>query len=204
MGYHPETLAFSFLGIYVWHVDPERPTEGQRTDDSCGWFDRRPGEYAEAQRDFLSDTTDMHDLRLTFGRQKHTPMAFYEGISKPNTDPDRAPGYPRMTQADTLAAVLNVALRLEQRRLWRARRDAAWWRRPFMRARDVAPRAYDLALNAADNLSAANSPEQLVRLTAAALNRAFKPWWKHPRWHVHHWRIQWPALRSTHPTGADQ
>jgi hypothetical protein len=204
MGYHPETLAFSFLGIYVWHIDPERPTEGQRTDDSCAWFDRRPGEYAAALKELLADTTTMHDLGLTLNRRKHTPMPFYEGVSKPNTDPDRAPGYPRLSQADALAAILTIALELEHGRWWRARRAAPWLVRPFVKRRDVTGHAFDLALNPVDNLSSSDNAAQMARLTAASLNRAFKPWWKHPRWHVHHWRIKWPALRSTHPTGADQ
>lgn len=69
MGYHPETLAFSFpphpkggtslvnhpqpwsfgralyalkpwIGFDIWHIDPERDVPGQRRDDSCGWFPR--------------------------------------------------------------------------------------------------------------------------------------------------------------------
>jgi len=32
--YDPMTVAFSFLGITIWHVDPER----QGDDDSCDWW----------------------------------------------------------------------------------------------------------------------------------------------------------------------
>ena len=98
MGYHPETLAFSFppyprggaslgghpkpwnfarglyalkpwIGFDIWHIDPENRVEGQRTDDSCGWFDRRPHEYEQAVKEMLRDTTLMHDINLAFARR---------------------------------------------------------------------------------------------------------------------------------------
>lgn len=201
MGYHPETLITSirWLGVDIWHVDPERPTEGQRTDDSCKWFDRTPGEYATALREFINDTSDMHDVRLTLNRRKHAPMAFYDGISKPNTDADRAPGYPRLSQADTLAVVLMIARTMERSRWWRARRAAPMMLRPLVRIRNVSDVATDLALSSVDNLSSVETPESLARLIAAALNRHFKPWWRHPRWHLHHWKINVALLQRLRP-----
>lgn len=225
MGYHPETLAFSFppyprggaslrnhpkpwsmgralyalkpwIGFDVWHIDPEKPAQGQRTDDSCGWFDRRPREYAEAVNELLRDTAAMHDIRLTLDRRKTVPMPFYEGISEPHTDPDTVQGYPRLTQADTLALVLMVARQLERTRWWRKRYPASWWKRPFIRERNVNEVAFDLALNPVDNLSSSDDAACLVRLIAGALHRHFKPWWKHPRWHVHHWQVNVDLARN--------
>lgn len=190
MGHHPETLAFRLLGLSVWHVDPCKPVEGQRSDDSCAWFDRRPGEYAAAEREFLNFPADMHDLQLTLNRMKHVPMARYGKFSEPRKDMDRAPGFPRLSQADTLAAVLSVALRLEQAR-WSSRRaKAPRLLKPFVKHRDVAAQAFDLALNSVDNLSSVDDAARMVRLIAASLNRYYRPWWRHPRWHVHHWRLK--------------
>jgi hypothetical protein len=31
---------------------------------------------------------------------------------------------------------------------------------------------------------------------ARELLRAKRRWWQHPRWHVHHWKIQWTFVRS--------
>ena len=225
MGYHPETLAFSFppyprggtsllghpkpwslgraayglkpwIGVDIWHIDPERRVEGQRTDDSCGWFDRRPGQYAEAAEELLSDTTAMHDIKLALSRRKTVPMPFYEGISRPRTNPDKIEGYPRLTQADTLALVLMIARQLERTRWWRKRYPAVWFRRTLIRERNVNDLAFDLALNATDNLSSIEQPESIVRLIAAALNRRFRPWWRHPRWHVHHWKVNIDLARN--------
>ncbi len=218
MGYHPETLAFSFppyprggmslsrhpkpwslgrwfyslgpwIGFDVWHIDPESRRKGQRTDDSCGWFDRTPGPYQAAVDEFLKDTASLHDVGLTLARRKHMPMPFYEGLSEPRTETDRAVGYPRLSQADTLALALMIATQLERTRWWRKRYPAAWWRRPFIRERDVMPLAVSLALNPTDNLSSTEEPEAMVRLIAGALHREIRPWWKHPRWHVCHWKI---------------
>jgi hypothetical protein len=225
MGYHPETLAFSFppyprggtslighpkrwslgraiytlkpwIGFDIWHIDPERKREGQRRDDSCGWFDRTPGPYQQAVDEFLRDTTNMHDVKLALDRRKHMPMPFYEGISKPRTETDRAEGYPRLSQADTLALVLMIATQLERTRWWRNRYPAVWWRKPFIRERNVMPLAVTLALNPIDNLSSIEEPESMVRLIAGALHREFRPRWKHPRWHVHHWQVNVDLFRN--------
>lgn len=212
MGYHPETLAFSFppydskggwlyrlkpwIGFDIWHIDPEHAREGQRADDSCGWFDRTPGPYTKAVTDFLKDTSDMHEVKLALARRKHTPAPFYEGISEPPPDPDRAPGWPRLSQADTLAVVLMVATTLERARWWAQRRAASWWRRSFVRLRDVTPLALSLSLSSVDNLSSVERPDSMVRLIAAALHREFRPWWKHPRWHVHHWQVNFDLARN--------
>lgn len=212
--YDPMTLAFGFppyrsplyrlkrwIGFDIWHVDPERPGSGQRTDDSCGWFDRRPREYADAVAYVLKDVTTMHDVSLALSRRKHMPMPFYEGISEPRENPDRAEGYPRLTQADALALTLMLARELENRRWWngadgKAGSSRSWLRRTFTRRRNVNEIAFDLALSPIDNLSSIESAESMVRLIAAALHRQFKPWWKHPRWHVHHWRLNFDLWRN--------
>jgi hypothetical protein len=229
MGYHPETMAFSFppyprggmslcnhpqpwsfgrwlyklspwIGFDIWHIDPEKARDGQRTDDSCGWFDRTPGPYAAAVKEFLSDTSYMHDANLTLARRKHAPMPHFEGISEPRTDHDRAPGYPRLSQADTLALVLMIATIMEARRYYDRRNSLPWFARPFLRRLSVMEMATELALNPIDNLSSVETPEAMVRLVAAAMHRRIRPWWKHPRWHVHHWQIQVHLFRNLRRT----
>jgi hypothetical protein len=229
MGYHPETLAFSFppypkggtwglrkdgtrgklpwslgralyalkpwIGFDVWHIDPEKPGTGNRTDDSCGWFDRTPGEYADAVAYVLKDEAFMHDLRLILARREPMPYPFYEGISERHMTGMRLPA------GEALALVLLVAQELELRRWWngqngRAGAHGAGWRKLFMRRRDVVVEAVGLALHPIDNLSQVDTPESAVRLIAAALNRRHRPWWKHPRWHVHHWQVNFDLPRN--------
>jgi len=215
MGYHPETLVFSFppyprrkggigqwlyslepwIGFDVWHIDPERPGTGNRTDDSCGWFDRTPGEYAWAVAELTDDTAFMHDVRLILARQEPMPYPFYEGIS------DRHMTGMRLPAGEAVALVAMVASELERLRWWRgpdgqAGAHQSVFRRTFTRKRDVLALAFDLALNPTDNLSRPHKPDGVVRTVAAALNRRFRPWWKHPRWHVHHWQINVSLFRN--------
>lgn len=224
MGYHPETLVASFppypsggtslrnhpkpwslgrafyalkpwIGFDVWHNDAEKPGTGNRRDDSCGWFDRTPGEYADAVRYLLRDQSFMHDVNLIVARKVETVAPFYEGIS------ERVISYPRLSSADTLALCLMVARYLELRRWWNGQdgksgAHGSRWRKLATKERRVDDVAMDLALNPLDNLSTPDSAEQTVRLIAAALNRKFKPWWRHPRWHVHHWQINFDLPRN--------
>lgn len=223
MGYHPETLVFSFpsyphgarrrgkrerwslgrviyrlkpwIGFDVWHIDPEKPGSGNRSDDSCGWFERSPGPYADAVRYILKDQGFVHDVALVLARRRETLAPFYEGIS------ERQLSYPRMTAADTLAVALMVARELELRRWWNGQGDnggahASWWLKTFTRERGVDDLAIHLALNPSDNLSSVDRPERMVLLIAGALNRKFRPWWRHPRWHVHHWKINFDLLHN--------
>lgn len=214
MGYHPETLAFSFppyprggtftvkdgetrrapwslgrafyalkpwIGFDIWHIDPERPSNGQRTDDSCGWFERRPREYTDAVAYVLKDAEAMHEIRRSLATRASVTGVYGHT-------------YPRMQAGETLAVCLLVARYLELRRWWNGEdgnggAHASTLRRVFTRKRRVDDVAYDLALDPLDNLSSADDPEGLVRLIAGALHRRFKPWWKHPRWHVHHWKV---------------
>ncbi len=232
MGYHPETLAFSFppcpsggvpftrkdgtrdkgrwtvaralyalrpwIGFDVWHIDPERRSEDQRTDDSCGWFDRRPREYAEAVEYLLKDTSTVHEIELIMERGVWTRCAYQ---AKPGDDDynGKLSGYPRLSSADALALCMLVARELETRRWWNTGKRPAhsnWWRRTFARKRDVLPVAMDLALNPIDNLVGIDDPARAIRLIAGALARRFKPWWRHPRWHVHHWRVNFDLPRN--------
>lgn len=223
MGYHPETLAFSFppyprrraklgergpwsfagalyalkpwIGFDIWHIDPEKPGTGNRQDDSCGWFDRTPGEYADAVKHVLKDQTTTHEIGLVLQRRTVTPAPFYEGIS------ERQLSYPRLAASDALAVVMMVAQELELRRWWNGRNGnsgahGSLLRRTFTRRRNVVDQALSLALSPIDNLSSAETPKEMVRYIAAALNRRFRPWWRHPRWHVHHWKINFDLGRN--------
>lgn len=206
--YDPSTMAFDIKYpwpsrhggyhdsfITIWHNDPEKPGTGNRTDDSCGWFDRTPGEYADAVKYLLADQSLMHEVKLVIERRDLTKAPFYEGIS------ERQLIYHRLSAADSLAVVWLVAQELELRRWWNGQdgksgAHGSHWLRLFTRQRNIISIAASLALNPLDNLSSVEEPEAMVRLIAAALNRHFRPWWRHPRWHVHHWSIQVHPLQT--------
>lgn len=62
----------------------------------------------------------------------------------------------------------------------------------------------DLAINPTDNLrwhcqAALENPEEfetLFLLVYRQYLRLHRPWWKHPRYHLHHWRIQIHPLQN--------
>ena len=181
--------------ITIWHVDPEKPGTENRRDDSCGWFDRSPGPYADAVAYLLKDQSFMHDVGLALARRVDMPYPFYAGISERQTYGKRLPS------GEALALILMVASQLELRRWWSGQRGnggahANFWRKTFTRRRNVAEIAAGLALNPIDNLSSVENAGAVVRLTAAALNRHFRPWFKHPRWHFWHWKFQVHPLQS--------
>jgi hypothetical protein len=172
----------------IWHRDPERACSGNRRDDSCGWFDRTPGEYADAVAYVLKDSEAMHEIGQSLATA--APVTSAHGYT-----------WARMPKAETLAVCLMTARYLELRRWWNGQdgnsgAHGSWARRTFTRRRRVDEVACELALNPLDNLSSPETPERLVHLIAAAMNRHFRPWWRHPRWHVHHWRIQWHWLQA--------
>lgn len=181
--------------ITIWHEDPEKPGTGNRTDDSCGWFDRTPGPFADAVSYVLKDKSFMHDVGLTLKRRKRVPYPFYEGISEEQLYGNR------LSAGDAFALVVMIASELELRRWWNGqngKRGACEdvWLKTFTRKRSVTDFAAGLALHPLDNLSHVEAAESMVRLTAAALNRHFRPWYRHPRWHVWHWRLQIHPLQQ--------
>lgn len=216
MGYHPETLALSFppypkggtwglrkdgtsgempwslgrwlyalkpwIGFDVWHIDPERPNTGNRQDDSCGWFDRTPGEYRDAVAQIMADQSAVQAIQNAIDRSVHQPAGYSER------------GWVRMTPADCLAASLMVATTLEHLRGWKLRNKGRWLVRD--RHAMAIRLAMNLALNETDNLQTAENPSSFVKSIASALNRRFRPWWKHPRWHLHHWKINFDLARN--------
>lgn len=190
-GYGPDDFLRRYRPsfITIWHVDPERPNTGNRRDDSCGWFDRTPGPYADAVAYVLKDKAFVHEVSLMLARRVQTNAVFYEGVSEEQL------AWPRLPAADALALTLMVANELEKRRYWNGqggKRGAcnSFWSRVLRPRRSVTEEAVSLALNPLDNLSSVETAESAVRLIAAALNRRFRPWWRHPRWHVHHWKLQ--------------
>lgn len=177
-----------WIGFDIWHVDPERPGKGQRADDSCGWFDRRPGPYADAVTYVLREKDAVHEINRAI--RTRDPVTGPYGHT-----------YPRLPLGECLAVVTLVADELELRRWWNGQDGKSgachsWARKTFTRSRDVGRLARRLALSSIDNLSAVDDPEKMVRLIAGALHREFRPWWKHPRWHVHHWQVKFDLARN--------
>jgi hypothetical protein len=188
----PCTLAFDiYLGrkekrnghyrtpiISIWHKDPEK----DGSDDSCGWFIRSrhidPKLIERVRKEFAFNF--QHNYWFT---------------------PDGIPKF------DTGAVTLNMY-------------SAAAWQ-IFMYLNNDKPNRnkyrkfmrkylFDIlyfAENPTDSISGSINMRygketdetrinEFTSIVTADIMRKIRPWYKHPRWHIHHWQITFPALKS--------
>lgn len=158
--------------LTIWHVDPEK----DGTDDSCGWFKRaRHG-----------DKQILEQIRKDFAFEFQ--YWFNEG------------GYPQFS-------VIAIALEMYGKALWVVFKGSRRKTKRFMKKH-----LYEIirfAENPTDSLHPSitskygiEKKEERVREFASIIYgdilRRLRPWYRHPRWHIHHWRIQfrpWQNLK---------
>lgn len=78
--FDPDTVAFRFLGITIWHHDPCK----DGTDDSCGWSRPKLTEEEIKYVNSLIDN-DFDNVRNFFGEQQVKMVgdkAFFENVSR--------------------------------------------------------------------------------------------------------------------------
>jgi hypothetical protein len=170
-GYRPALLR-------VWHVDPE--SDG--SDDSCGWSRPRLTEEQVGMVRWLAQC------------EARQPWYQREAAKLPSS----------ATEAETLlrAAFVNVGRMIGKRVTIE---EATRW-------------AVEFAHNPVDNFRsslvhlpgwhtnfAEDRPDQREETATAFfwavarfILRERRPWWRHPRWHVRHWRLQFssPIVRN--------
>lgn len=174
--------------ITIWHEDP-LDFEGKcgcRDDDSCGWF--TPPMQTE-DRDAWRKRSN-YEYTSIFQKQHVTAKG--EGYASVCYHPE--------TTYDAIYWI------------WRAIRHehlkGKWWYRTMWRyssrpsAREL-EYIQNLASNPVDNLQRtcrevqdADSFWHLYRCVLNAYRRNARPWYRHPRWHVRHWRLQIHPLQK--------
>lgn len=161
--------------ITIWHVDPEN----DGTDDSCGHFIRI--------RHLPEDLIKKVRSEFTFNFQHN--YWFNDG------------GYPVFSVSGTVLQMYSSAA--WQIFMWkdgnnptkRARRRY----KQFMR--DYLFDILQFAENPADSLHSSITMkyevekreeriDHFVSVVLSDIMRKLRPWYKHPRWHIHHWEIQ--------------
>lgn len=172
--------------VTIWHEDPELPSSktGLRSDDSCGWF--RPPTTAEEREKFRKIGGEVYST--IFEKQCRTREgADYAHICYEPTTRD--------------------AIYWSWRRIKREHTNHAWQfggQRNYLSAAEL-EEIYSLSSNPVDNLRASvariQDQESFSKffLNVYSLYRRFcRPWYRHPRWHFWHWRLQvhpWQKLR---------
>jgi hypothetical protein len=157
--------------VTVWHVDPE--TDG--SDDSCDWFGRK---LTPAGRALAKEMAEWEEK-----------FPYY--FTRPSTVQN--PEYPTLrsiSPGDTLAFVLSV--------FW----TAAWrLERRDLSARDIR-RAIGVSVTPDDNFQGSftrkeqtQDKEVVFAMVIAAYLRGRRPWYRHPRFHLHHWKVQVHAVQ---------
>jgi hypothetical protein len=163
--------------ITIWHVDPEN----DGSDDSCGWS--RPN-LSDEDKAIIDDI-----LRW----EKDSP--YFSSQSLPNTAVivDAKYDFLQQTAGDCLGHVAAAWQMIAWHKNGRKKLSAGeWWN------------VVNLATNPADNLRAIladpeEEPRDRARRFLYCVMRDYlryhRPWYRHPRWHIHHWQIQISSLQ---------
>ncbi len=169
--------------ITIWHEDPMdfRGKCGCRDDDSCGWF-TPPMQIDE--RDTWRKRSD-YEYTLIFAKQRATAQgeSYARVCYHPETTYDAVYWIWRSIRHEHLKS------KWWYRTLWR------YSSRPSVGEMEA---IQNLASNPVDNLqftfqneiADAESFWPFYRCVLNAYRRHMRPWYRHPRWHVHHWRFQ--------------
>lgn len=179
--------------ITIWHVDPQK----DGTDDSCGWFKRaRHGDKATLQRIIRRFEFDW-DRSFT---SEDTKRTYYTGYFFPK---DGGNGYPQLSPiAITMNLFFLAALEHFDRgdENWDRSRKKAW---KFLNCNIAEIICF--AENPTDSMQTSicqtygvdDRPnarqeriENFANIIYGWILREERPWYRHPRWHVHHWKLQ--------------
>lgn len=151
--------------ITIWHVDPE--TDG--TDDSCGYSRYK---LTKADREYIKSVAKDQFSQL---------YARKEALRE-----EKSYAYVCYNQ-DIYGAIYW---------LWRrfAKGKARWQYGKSLPLRDL-QYVYQLATNPVDNFQSYKNNtieefEEFTSLIFKAYKSYKRPWYKHPKWHIQHWRIQ--------------
>lgn len=162
--------------ITVWHKDPER----DGTDDSCGWFMRSRHGNKETLRKIQSDF-------------KYHCYAEYGGWF----DLD---GNPKFSCIAITLGMFRVAAYHHFGGDWNKAEHFVC--KHLVDLIFFAENPVDSLYHSITNYYGKEPKEYRVERWASCVYgwilRAEQPWYRHPRWHIHHWRLQvhpWQTLR---------
>jgi hypothetical protein len=149
----------------IWHVDPE--SDG--TDDSCGYT--RP-KITDAERAYIERVAGDQ-----FDQLYSRKMAIREGKD-----------YANVCYNQDIYGVIYW--------LWRhfSKGKIRWQYGKYLSNREM-QYVYQLATNPVDNFQGYKNNtlkefEDFVFMVYGAYKAFKRPWYRHPRWHIHHWKIQ--------------
>lgn len=203
--YDPQTVAFDikrpwpvrrtapFMGsrwywpnfITIWHVDPERSSRdtGLRPDDSCGWFNPP---VSEAERERIA----------ALGRKQYTTLFdARQAVQKGESAGSRY-------NADAYEAVywawrhIKYAQSRRYRWMYGPTRGHGLTTRELADVRSLASNPVDNVRWMVERIDSPQACAEFYAIVHRATLRLHRPKYRHPRWHVHHWRLQIHPLQA--------
>lgn len=161
--------------ITIWHVDPEK----DGTDDSCGWFIRIRH----------IDKVLVDKVRKEFRFNFDHNYWFNEA------------GYPKFSTSGTVLQMYQCAV--WQLFMWQnnnkptncARKQMdKFFRKHLHEILLFAENPVDSLYNSIHSVCGDEKKdariENFVSIVLADVIRKIRPWYQHPKWHIHHWKIQ--------------
>jgi hypothetical protein len=162
--------------ITIWHVDPER----DGSDDSCGWS------YVRLSKELISD------LSFEAGCEARDPWLLRDESKRPVSIAD--------AELKLRGAIVNTALRVNVRCSFEQATQLAseLLHNPVDNCRSSLCFLAGWHTNFSEDRESDRKEKALgvyMMIARILLTRA-RPWWRHPRWHVWHWRVQIQPLQA--------
>ena len=189
----PDTLIFGNGFIQIWHHDPE--TDG--TDDSCGWFLRPRHLDQDVLKKIISRYESDWDRVFQADGSKYVYSC---GLFHPGGDPHFSV-IGITVQLFWLAAIECLsgkegpgkwkhAGRYMQKNIWDIIRFAE---NPIDSLHDGITRKFETGCS--EEYTPEKRNERIRSMAGCVYSyimRDVRPWYRHPKWHIHHWRLNFP------------
>lgn len=163
--------------ISIWHEDPCT----DNSDDSCGWFKRA-----------------RHGDKKVLQAIEHEFAFCWDGKSGFHWFYDN--GDPQQTLHGIVLQMFHMACFCHYKK--NHRKMMRFMNRHLYDILFFADNATDSMNNLINNKYGEKRKdriEQAASIVYGCILRWDRPWWKHPRWHIHHWRIRFDFLNKLKP-----